>query len=70
MNGNVEYLWNVRKIELQDAAVKALLDLFAHTEAYAVLLPVPNTDPQLFVAAGEKPELQKLLSLAPQEGER
>lgn len=38
---------------LQNAVIKAALDLFDCTGAYAFKLPIPNTTPQLFITAGD-----------------
>ena len=47
---------------LEQAVVKAALDLFGETSSAAFKVPVPNTAPPLFVLCGEEQQLASLLS--------
>jgi hypothetical protein len=51
--------------ELQQRVFTAVLDLFAYTRTSAFSLPIPNTTPQLLVAAGEGETLRRLLEIEP-----
>jgi hypothetical protein len=49
--------------ELQQRVIAATLDLLAHTQRPAFRLPIPNTTPQLVVAAGEAATIREILEI-------
>ena len=46
---------------LEQAVVKAALDLFAHTSSAAFMFPIQNTTPPLFIAVGERDQIKELI---------
>lgn len=50
-----------RKKKLQKAVIDAAMALFAHTGSAGFRLPVPNTEPQLFVACDTIEGLRELV---------
>lgn len=46
-------IYEQRRKQLQQALIDAALALADHTMAQAFKIPVPNTDPPLFVQLGE-----------------
>lgn len=53
--------WNKERERLQNALVKAALDLWGHTGSAAFAVDVPGTTPKLSVAAGERFEIIGML---------
>ena len=53
MMADINELWEVKRNKLEKQLIKTALDLFEHTGSNSFLIPVKNTTPKLFIAAGE-----------------
>lgn len=53
--------WNIRRKKLEKEFEKAALALMEHTKASAMVLPIANTKPPVFIAIGEANQICGML---------
>lgn len=53
--------WNIRRKKLEKAFAQAALELMEHTGAGAMVLPIRNTAPPVYIAIGEANQICGLL---------
>lgn len=53
--------WNIRRKKLEKAFAEAALELMQHTGAGAMVLPIANTTPKIFIAIGEANQICGML---------
>ena len=56
-----EELHEKKRKQLEQDLRLAALDLIAHMGASALMIPIPNTNPVLYVALGTQNELKRLV---------
>lgn len=54
-------IWDARRKQLERALIDAALGLTQHTGADALVVPVPNTSPPVYIAVGEPGQISSLL---------
>jgi lauroyl/myristoyl acyltransferase len=51
----------------QQAVIDATLSLFGVSMTESLMIPIPHTEPQVWIVAGDLSEIRKLLDAAEQE---
>lgn len=53
--------WNIRRKKLEKAFAEAALELMEHTGAGAMVLPIKNTTPPIYIAIGRADQICGML---------
>lgn len=60
-------LWARRKAMLEHDLVNAAFDLMAFMGCAATKVPVPNTDPPVYIVVGEEKKIKAMMDIRPLE---